>query len=88
MFQAPLVLSMYLIILRENLFLRFGAERMSEEVIESLRGKVLEKEEKEDGQQWTPYNANMSMQGIKVRNEGHGQSGPFLQTSKCRSNAC
>merc|ERR1719209_456586 len=36
------------------------------EVIESLRGKVLEKEEKEDGQQWTPYNANMSMQGIKV----------------------
>ena len=88
MFQAPLVLSMYLIILRENLFLRFGAERMSEEVIESLRGKVLEKEEKEDGQQWTPYNANMSMQGIKVRKEGHGQSGPFLQTSKCRSNAC
>merc|ERR1719436_737930 len=37
-----------------------------EEVIESLRGKVLEKEEKEDGQEWTPYNANMSMQGIKV----------------------
>merc|ERR1719460_2348834 len=36
------------------------------EVVESLRGKVLEKEEKEDGQQWTPYNANMSMQGIKV----------------------
>ena len=31
-----------------------------------MRGKVLEKEEKEDGQQWTPYNANMSMQGIKV----------------------
>ena len=43
-------------------------ERMSSaEVVESLRGKVLEKEEKEDGQQWTPYNANMSMQGIKVR---------------------
>ena len=79
---------MYLIILKENLFLRFAAERMSEEVIESLRGKVLEKEEKEDGQQWTPYNANMSMQGIKVRKEGHGQSGPFLQTSKCRLNAC
>jgi len=41
-----------------------------EEVIESLRGKVLEKEEKDDGlghkMQWTPYNANMSMQGIKV----------------------
>merc|ERR1712083_77902 len=46
---------------------RFSAERMSgAEVVESLRGKVLEKEEKEDGQQWTPYNANMSMQGIKV----------------------
>ena len=41
-----------------------------EEVIDSLRGKVLEKEEKDDGlghkMQWTPYNANMSMQGIKV----------------------
>ena len=37
------------------------------EVVESLRGKVLEKEEKEDGQLWTPYNANMSMQGIKVK---------------------
>ena len=48
-------------------FPRFSAERMSgAEVVESLRGKVLEKEEKEDGQQWTPYNANMSMQGIKV----------------------
>ena len=88
MFQAPLVLSMHLIILKENQFLRFAAERMSEEVIESLRGKVLEKEEKEDGQQWTPYNANMSMQGIKVRKEGQRQSGPFLQTSKCRLNAC
>merc|ERR1712055_533635 len=49
-----------------HFYKRFAAERMSEEVIESLRGKVLEKEEKEDGQQWTPYNANMSMQGIKV----------------------
>ena len=41
-----------------------------EEVIDSLRGKVLEKEQKDDGlghkMQWTPYNANMSMQGIKV----------------------
>ena len=46
----------------------YVADRMSSaEVVESLRGKVLEKEEKEDGQQWTPYNANMSMQGIKVR---------------------
>ena len=36
-------------------------------MVESLRGKVLEKEEKEDGQLWTPYNANMSMQGIKVK---------------------
>ena len=34
-----------------------------------MKSKVLEKEEKEDGQQWTPYNANMSMQGIKVRLE-------------------
>ena len=44
--------------------------------------KVLEKEEKEDGQRWTPYNANMSMQGIKVSEGRNGQSGPFLQTSK------
>ena len=50
--------------------MRYLAERMSAaEVVESLRGKVLEKEEKEDGQQWTPYNANMSMQGIKARDD-------------------
>ena len=50
----------------------YVADRMSSaEVVESLRGKVLEKEEKEDGQQWTPYNANMSMQGIKVSKGGH-----------------
>ena len=50
--------------------MRYLPERMSAaEVVESLRGKVLEKEEKEDGQQWTPYNANMSMQGIKARDD-------------------
>ena len=44
--------------------------------------KVLEKEEKEDGQRWTPYNANMSMQGIKVSEGRNGQCGPFYTDVK------
>merc|ERR1712080_535418 len=51
-------------------------ESMScDEVISSLRGKVLKRPSKRigkekvrecDEEEWTPYNANMSMQGIKV----------------------
>merc|ERR1712055_813087 len=48
-----------------------GSATMAAEVIHTLRGKVITKNERkvEYGEQiepWSPYNANLHMQGIKV----------------------
>merc|ERR1712228_1025151 len=44
---------------------------MSSEVISALRGKVIQKKDRkveygEQIEEWSPYNANLHMQGIKV----------------------
>ena len=39
----------------------------SGEVLSSLRGKIIELPESKEKEEWTPFNGDMHMQGIKVR---------------------
>ena len=38
----------------------------SGEVLSSLRGKIIELPESKEKEEWTPFNGEMHMQGIKV----------------------
>ena len=38
----------------------------SGEVLSSLRGKIIELPETKEKEEWTPFNGEMHMQGIKV----------------------
>merc|ERR1711988_1524712 len=43
-----------------------GMSSGSGEVLSSLRGKIIELPESKEKEEWTPFNGEMHMQGIKV----------------------
>merc|ERR1712227_40689 len=43
-----------------------GMSSESGEVLSSLRGKIIELPESKEKEEWTPFNGEMHMQGIKV----------------------